>query len=91
MKIQSVLVATGLALASAVPAMAQGNDAAYCQALTSKYQSYVAGLSSGKHGEGDQNATANVAIDKCKAGDFSGIPVLEQQLRANRIDLPAHS
>ena len=90
MKTKSICLITGLALAAAVPAAAQGNDVAYCHALVSKYQSYVAGLSSGRHGSGDQNAQANVAVDKCNAGDPSGIATLEKILTDNKIELPKH-
>ena len=91
MKIQSICLIAGLALASAVPAAAQSNDADYCNARIGKYQHYLSSNGSGKHVGVDQNATAHVAIDKCKAGDFSGIPVLEQELRNAKLDLPAHS
>jgi hypothetical protein len=88
MKIQSICLITGLALAAAMPASAQSNDAAYCNALIGEYQHYLGGSGSGKHTDIDQNATARVAINKCKAGDFSGIPVLEQELRNAKLELP---
>jgi hypothetical protein len=88
MKIHSLFMMTGLALAFAVPASAQGNDVAYCQMLTGKYEQYVA-PSSGRHEGVDTNADARMAIDKCGAGDASGIPVLEQALRNAGFDLPA--
>ena len=50
MKIQSLCLTAGLVLALAAPALAQGNDAAYCKALVGKYQEYVAGMGSGRHG-----------------------------------------
>ena len=90
MKIQSLCL-IGLSLALATPATAQGNDAAYCKALAGKYQALVAGVGSGRHGEHDQNVYAKIAIDKCNAGDLSGIPVLEQELRNNKIPLPQRS
>lgn len=90
MKIQSLCL-TGLLLALATPAFAQGNDAAYCKALVGKYQALVAGMGSGRHGENDQNANAKIAIDKCNAGDTSGIPVLEQELRNAKVTLPQRS
>jgi hypothetical protein len=89
MTIKSICLITGLALASAIPASAQSNDAAYCNALVSEYQHYLGSSGSGKHVGIDQNATARVAIDKCKAGDFSGIPVLEQELRNAKLELPS--
>jgi hypothetical protein len=87
MKIHSLFLMTGLALAFAVPASAQSNDVAYCQALTGDYQNYVA-RSSGKHEGVDTNAEARMAIDKCGAGDASGIPVLEQALKNAGMELP---
>jgi hypothetical protein len=89
MRINSLYVIAGLALASAAPASAQSNDAAYCNALVNEYQHYLSGGGSGKTLDVDQNAAARVAIDKCKAGDYSGIPVLEQQLRNAKLDLPS--
>lgn len=85
MKVHSLLLMTGLAVA--VPASAQGNDAAYCEMLAGDYQNYVA-PSSGRHGGIDTNADARMAIDKCGVGDTSGIPVLENALRNAGFDLP---
>jgi len=90
MKIHSLFLMTGLALAFAVPASAQGNDAAYCKVLSGDYQNYVA-RSSGRHGGVDTNADARMAIDKCGNGDTSGIPVLENALRNAGLDLPTRS
>jgi hypothetical protein len=91
MTIKSICLITGLALTAAVPASAQSNDATYCNALVGKYQHYLSGTSSGRHTDVDQNAAARVAIDKCNAGDFSGIPVLEQELRNAKLELPSRS
>ena len=91
MKILSLCLTAGLTLALAAPALAQGNDAAYCQALIGKYKEYVAGMGSGRHGENDQNANAKIAIDKCNAGDPAGIPVLEQELKNAKVTLPART
>jgi hypothetical protein len=92
MKISSICI-IGLALAttplSAGPAAAQGVDAAYCRALTETYENY-AGNSNDRHMTMGQNASVGVAIDKCKAGDMSGIPVLEQALKNAKLDLPKH-
>jgi hypothetical protein len=92
MKIQTIS-AIGLALAttplSAGPAAAQGGDAAYCHALTEAYQNYASG-NNDRHMTFGQNADVSVAIDKCKAGDMSGIPVLEQALKNAKLDLPKH-
>ena len=91
MKIQTLCLAAGLTLAFAAPALAQSNDAAYCQALVGKYKEYVAGMGSGRHGGTDQNATAKIAVDKCNAGDPAGIPVLEQELKNAGFKLPQRS
>jgi hypothetical protein len=90
MKIQSICLFTCLALASAVPASAQSNDAAYCKALIGKYQHYLANNGSSAHAGIDNNAAARVAIDKCNAGDYSGIPTLEQALQNAKLELPSH-
>jgi hypothetical protein len=87
MKVLSFILTTGLALAFVVPASAQSNDTAYCQVLTGKYQEYVA-RGSGRHEGVDTNAEARMAIDKCRAGDVSGIPVLEHALKNAGMDLP---
>ncbi|HTR83228.1 MAG TPA: hypothetical protein VMI56_02030 [Reyranella sp.] len=89
MKSIGICLITGLALASAAPAFAQGNDLAYCQALIAKYQTYVGHNSGGRHEDVDQNANARMAIDQCNAGDASGIKVLERELTNARVDLPA--
>jgi hypothetical protein len=92
MKLQSLCLATGLALAFASPASAQGNDVTYCHALASKYQQFLAHGSGGRHGGADdQNIDARIAIDKCNAGDTSGIPVLEHALKDAKIELPTRS
>ncbi len=88
MKIKSICLITGLALASAVPASAQ-SDAQYCNALIDKYQRYLGSSGTGQHLGIDQNAAARVAIDNCKAGDYSGIPVLERELRNAKLELPS--
>lgn len=89
MKILSLGALAGLALA--LPAAARADDASYCQALIAKYQQYLAGYGSSRHSDIDLNANARIAIDRCDAGDLSGIPVLEQQLKNARISLPAHN
>ena len=72
-------------------ASAQMNDAAYCKALTQKYETYVSNMSIG-HSAGSGTIDASVAIAQCKDGNTaSGIPVLEKKLRDARIDLPPRS
>jgi hypothetical protein len=67
-------------------AFAQSSDAKYCTALVSKYQQYLD--QSQKKGEAPQNLTAKVGVEKCKAGDTSGIPAIEKALKDAKLDLP---
>ena len=89
MTIKSICLIAGLALASAVPASAQSNDAAYCKALIDKYEHYLASTGAGSQAGIDNSAAARVAIDKCNAGDYSGIPVLERELLNWKLELPS--
>jgi hypothetical protein len=91
MRIPTLCLATGFALVFASPVLAQSKDVAYCQALASKYQTYLSHGSGGRHGgANDQDSGARIAADKCMKGDTSGIPVLEHALKDAKIDLPAH-
>jgi hypothetical protein len=94
-KIMKIFTRTLIVSASLVlpfAAFAQSNDAAYCSALIAKYQAYLGSSGSGKHSGLDQDATAKLAIDQCRAGDTkSGIPVLEGRLKDAKIELPARS
>jgi hypothetical protein len=65
------------------------SDANYCGALAVKYERYLDMNS--KRGQQPQGLDTRVALEKCKAGDTSGIPALEQALRNARIDLPPRS
>jgi hypothetical protein len=69
-----------------VAAFAQSSDVAYCNALVAKYQQYLD--MSSKRGEQPQNVNAKVAVEKCKAGDTSGIPAIEKALKDAKFDLP---
>jgi len=91
MTIKSLCLISGLALAAAVPASAQSNDAAYCHALVAKYQQYVGSYGSGRSVGVDQTAAERVAVDKCNAGDHSGNPVLEQALKNAKLELPSRN
>ena len=80
----------GAALAMAVPlaAFAQGNEAAYCKALSDKYQTYVSNMQSGRSPM-PESPDIRIAIDQCNKGNTAaGIPVLEQKLRNAKVDLP---
>jgi hypothetical protein len=77
-----------LLVASALPvaASAQSNDATYCKALIQSYQRYV--VKTGSHSPNTGGLDGQVAMEHCRAGDTSGIPVLEQKLRGAGVELP---
>lgn len=75
----------------ALTASAQSSDAAYCQALTEKYQAYIANMNAGRTPQ-PGTVDARVAIEQCQAGNAAaGIPVLEKKLRDAKITLPLRS
>ena len=79
----AVLVAASLPMT----AVAQGADAAYCDALIRDYYRYVIKL--GSH-PNTGSLDGNVAVEQCRAGNTSaGIPVLEQKLRGAGVELPS--
>ncbi len=89
MKIQTVALALGLGLALAVPfgaAQAQSTDAAYCQALTDNYRTYV--QDQNEHRPAAPNVGVNAAIAQCQAGNAAGIPVIEKALTNAAVTLP---
>ena len=67
-------------------AFAQSSDAQYCKALVDKYEQYLD--MSSKRGQQPQGLDARAAVEKCKAGDPSGIPDIEKALKAAQYDLP---
>lgn len=76
-----------LALSLPFAASAQSDDAAYCAALSEKYTRYL-GMNQGR-GVQPQSLDAQVAVQKCAAGDAAGsIPVLEKALQGARLELP---
>ena len=79
-----LLLAT-LVLLFPVAAVAQGGDAAYCADLGAMYQRYIV-IESGQRTQRD--AGCEIAIDRCRRGDYSGIPVLERKLRNAGFTLP---
>jgi hypothetical protein len=88
---KTALVFAGLVLASAlVPpvASAQSNDNAYCTALSDTYLRYV--YTRGSRGaRSSPTADISAAMSKCRTSDAaSAIPVLEEALRNNKINLP---
>jgi len=70
-------------------ASAQGGDGAYCAAPSQKYQQYLDAETRG--GRQPQSLDARAAVEKCKAGDTTGIPVIEKALKDAKIDLPPRS
>jgi hypothetical protein len=75
-----------IALALPFAASAQLDDAAYCNALIQSYQQYVVKV--GSHSPNTGSLDGQVAMERCRAGDTSGIPVLERRLRAAGVELP---
>lgn len=76
------------------PGMTAAQGAAYCTKLTTTYSEYVAGLSTAMGGVGVGGAQpdidARVAIAQCQDGDTAaGIPVLQRELRNNKVPVPA--
>ncbi|TAJ92906.1 MAG: hypothetical protein EPO10_23675 [Reyranella sp.] len=86
MGLASAIVAVAL---MPIAAIAQSSDAGYCSALAAKYEQYLD--MSSKGGQQPQSLDARVAVEKCKAGDTSGISGIEKALKAARIDLPPRS
>jgi hypothetical protein len=88
--IASLVIGVGFATGSnaQTPTPTSMSDEAYCQAMLKELRDHgwgtVRGLPVG-------NATA-VAIAQCQEGDSeSAIPVLEQQMRDRKINLPPRS
>jgi hypothetical protein len=75
-----------IAVSLPMVALAQSNDAGYCRALVAKYEAFLD--QSQKRGEAPQDVAAKVAVEKCKAGDASGIPDIEKALKDAKLDLP---
>ena len=66
----------------------QSADAAYCQALTDTYTTYVYDQNARR--KMGPNVGVTAAIAQCKAGDTAaGIPALEKALTDARVALPA--
>lgn len=79
--------------ALALPCAALGQqpraaDVAYCQTMADLYQRYVIGTS-GSGSFGTPDLTVQEAAITCGQTPASSIPILEQALKDNRIDLPA--
>ena len=77
------LVAVGLPWT----ASAQADDAAYCKALTAKYEAFVENMKG--HSNQPGGVDGSVAVEQCKTGNTAaGIPVLERKLHDAKIELP---
>jgi len=75
------------------PGMTAAQGAAYCTKLTTVYGEYVAGLSTSMggvgRGGGQSDIDARVAVAQCQEGNTAaGIPVLQRELRNNKVDVP---
>jgi hypothetical protein len=75
-----------VALSLPTAAFAQSGDAAYCRALAAKYEAYLDQPQ--RKGEAPQDVAAKAAVEKCKAGDTSGINDIEKALKDAKLDLP---
>jgi len=84
--IKILLPVVAVALAFPAVSFAQSNDLAYCKALVAKYEQYLD--MDAKGGDQPQNIAAKAGVEKCKAGDTSGIPAIEKALRNAKFDLP---
>jgi hypothetical protein len=90
-KTMSVTMSAILAAAILLPAVSSANtkDVAYCGALVDKYERYLA-IGSAKS-RPPQGVETRDAVERCKAGDITGISVLEKALENARISLPART
>ncbi len=69
-----------------VAASAQSSDVEYCKALVAKYEQYLDMDS--KRGQQPLSLDVRTGVEKCKAGDPAGIPVIEKALRDAKFSLP---
>jgi hypothetical protein len=84
--VKGLLPVVAVALAFPAASFGQSKDAAYCAALVAKYEQYLDQDS--KSGHEPQNVAAKAGVEKCKAGDASGIPAIEKALKDAKFDLP---
>jgi len=75
------------------PGMTAAQAAAYCSKLGQAYAEYVGSvggyLGGDFRGGAPADLDARVAIANCQDGNYAaGIPVLQQKLRDNRVDVP---
>jgi hypothetical protein len=87
MPVRHILFVTLLAAGLPAAASAQGDDAAYCAALSAMANRYL--VSNTGNGTGQPDLEVREATVACSAGQYArGIPVLERKLRAGRFTLP---
>jgi len=88
-KTMTLTVGAMLAAAILLPSMASANagDSAYCDALVQKYERHLAGGSA--KSRPPQGLEAREAVERCKAGDASGISAIEKALQNAKITLPS--
>ena len=88
MTVLIIVLAMAFVACSPLAASAQSGDAVYCKALSEKYETYLANMTTGRSPQPD-SVDGRVAMEQCKAGNaVASIPVLEQKLRKAKIDLP---
>jgi hypothetical protein len=89
MKGPTVGLLAGIAVILPAAAFAQSSDRDYCRALVAKYEGYLD--QSQRRGEAPQSLDAKLGVEKCKAGDVSGIPAIEKALENAKLSLPSRS
>ena len=85
MKSAFLLACTICGYTFAQPPEEKARDLAYCQALAAKYRTYVESLDARRP---TPNADAEIAIDRCNAGDTLGFRTLVHVLERAKIELP---
>lgn len=89
--IKTMSVSVGTVLAAAFLLAATGSattkDAAYCDALVQKYERHLAGGSA--KSRPPQSLEAREAVERCKAGNPSGISAIEKALENAKFSLPS--
>ena len=69
---------------------AQSNDAAYCKALSEKYEALIVNMKG--HTTQQGSVDGDYAVQQCKAGNpAAAIPILEKKLNDAKIELPKRS